>query len=87
MQQFFLKIYKGDRDQAVHDILDTYESQGFAWINFFYFAYIKAQKLYLTKSTSQYDSKLQKKLRQKFNDSSLKKEYSKVFPSYKKLLP
>jgi len=86
MQKYFSKVYMWDKDQAVNDILDKYNDNWFVWINFFYFAYIKAQRLYLTKSTSTKDSKLQIKLRKKFWDFSLSKEYSKVHPNKQKYL-
>lgn len=87
MQKFLKEIYTGDKNQAVKDVLDTYKDNGYVWINFFYFAYIKAQKLYLTKSTSQKNSKLQKRLRKKFWDFSTKKLYIEEFPYKKKYLP
>ncbi len=91
MKKFFLKIYDKNAESAVFDILNTYEEKWYAWINFMYFAYIKAQKLYLTKITAHQHKwklriKLKKKLKKIFDDFDINTRYSKIFPDKQNIL-
>jgi len=86
MQKFFEKLYTGDKAQAVHDILEYHQEHGYVWVNFFYFAYITAQRLYLTSTTSSSGSRLQLKLQKKLNDFDLETPYLSVHPDKAKFL-
>lgn len=91
MKDFFLKIYDKDAHSAVSDILATYEEKWYTWINFMYFAYIRAQKLYLTPSKKYYykwmlRTKLHNKLQQIFNDFAITTTYANVFPNKQNIL-
>jgi hypothetical protein len=53
MKQILKKIYPHTSKQAVNEILNTYEKNGFVVSNFIYFSVIKVQKLFeLTKRTT-----------------------------------
>ena len=53
MQSILEKIYTGTADEAVSEILETYQQEDFSVVNFVYFANIVSQSLFSDKDKTE----------------------------------
>jgi UDP-N-acetyl-D-mannosaminuronic acid transferase (WecB/TagA/CpsF family) len=60
MQSILEKIYTGTADDAVSDILETYQQEDFTVVNFIYFANIVSQSLFNDKDKTEKEREYKK---------------------------
>ena len=78
MQSILEKIYTGTADEAVSEILETYQQEDFSVVNFVYFANIVSQSLFSDKDKTEFSDK---------DKTEKEREYKKILLRSDFLLP